>query len=214
MAPVCALAQVHYTRSLDIFREIDARLLQQAASFTGAFSPNDLAWLGPALLAQGAQQLEVVKKVRIVFGELASAFPRRVLPLIRLSPALYSFWLVVLVSFVDVAGILHLRSLGRTLRQLDSIKVDGQLERAERRRLRMFRQTYSVRLFAKVSLGSQITHTSRATGTCGHRCDLHPDLLCVPSHLASLKPKLTMTFCSQWAFWLSRSSSRSSLRRP
>lgn len=70
MAPFCAVAHHHWTKSLDLVRDIDAKLLQQAAAFTGSFSTNDIAWLGPALLARGGQQLKVINSVRIVFGEL------------------------------------------------------------------------------------------------------------------------------------------------
>ncbi|BGP06738.1 hypothetical protein NBRC10512_004815 [Rhodotorula toruloides] len=124
MAPFCAVAHHHWTKSLDLVRDIDAKLLQQAAAFTGSFSTNDIAWLGPALLARGGQQLKVINSVRIVFG-------------------LYAGWLVVLVSFVDIAGGLHLRSLGQILRRFESIRLDGQPERSDSRQMRVFRQTYA-----------------------------------------------------------------------
>ncbi|BGP23469.1 hypothetical protein JCM10295v2_002365 [Rhodotorula toruloides] len=139
MAPFCAIAHQHWTKSLDMFRQIDAKLLQQASTFTGSFSTNDIAWLSPALLARGARQLKVMKSVRSVFGKLD--------PVSRggmsAELAFNAGWLVVLVSFVDIAGGLHIRSLGQILGRLGALRLDGQVERSERRQMRFFRQTYS-----------------------------------------------------------------------
>ncbi|BGP46816.1 hypothetical protein JCM10450v2_002664 [Rhodotorula kratochvilovae] len=123
--PLAALAVVRYHASLDVFQSIDSQLRTQAATYTGTFSMADLAWLVPAFEELTTKQNKLVSTLRVLYG-------------------LYGGWGLVLNIGVDTAAWLHTRSLGRILRETESLRVHSSVSSTDELQTRAFRKTYRV----------------------------------------------------------------------
>ncbi|GAA6028000.1 hypothetical protein JCM8097_001823 [Rhodosporidiobolus ruineniae] len=129
-APFCVIAVIQYHRSLDAFGQLDGLVKQAAAPYNGTFDMSSLSVALPLLETVQSEQKKLVHTLKILY-------------------TMYGAWGIVLGLGVGLSALFHTRSLNRTLKRAEGLKLSGSIvtDPGTSRRTAGFRKTYRMLVF-------------------------------------------------------------------